>query len=155
MLVLLGQTTVKLAAGCGRTGRNGGRLRPGEVRSHGSLLLPDVAQMDVTLMYSNLPLPDGDSLRVWRHTVKDATTLRRFVSLINSLPLSSKAPGGTLADPDQATLVFREPHGRSRELSLQVCCGDIALTDSPTLDGKDRLWPVIVSLAAESGIRVQ
>lgn len=123
-------------------------------RPSNSLLPPDVSRMEVMLTYSSLPLP-SEKLRLWRHTVKDATTLRRIVSLINSLPLSSKVVGGTLADPDRATLVFREPNGRSREVSMQVCCGDIALTDSPPLGGKDKLWPAIVSLAAASGVHVQ
>ena len=123
-------------------------------RPSNSLLPSDVSQMEMMLMYSGLPLP-SEKLQPWRHIVKDATTLQRIVSLINSLPLSSKVVGGTLADPDRATLVFREPNGRSRELSVQVCCGDIALTDSPPLDGKDKLWSAIVSLAAVSGVHVQ
>jgi hypothetical protein len=123
-------------------------------RPPGSLLPLDVTQMQVTLTYGRPLSPAGNMLHVWRHTVRDQATLRRFILLANSLPHSSVGLGGTLADWDQASLVFREPGGQSKTLTLRVCCGTIALTDSPPLDGKDKLWPAITALAAAYGVHV-
>jgi hypothetical protein len=123
-------------------------------RPPGSLLPLDVTQMQVTLTYEGPISTAGNPLRVWRHTVRDRATLRGFILLVNSLPHSMEGWRGTLATRDQASLVFREPGGRSKTLVYRLCCSPVTLTDSPPLDSNDKLWSAITALAAAHGVHV-
>jgi hypothetical protein len=123
-------------------------------RPPASLLPLDVTQMQVTLTYERPITPAENPLHVWRQTVRDRATLRRFILLVNSLPHSMEGLGSTVADWDQASLVFREPGGRSKTLVYRRCCSPVTLADSPPLSSNDKLWPAITALAAAYGVHV-